>query len=127
MSLDRPTATRVSDPADCTDHPSALDAPEGRNRHIRAVSDPRRAHLNALLQAIKADTPFRARLVNPIGDFSYVRVVNFDAAKLAEDIGCRVEEDGDWWFTWSWGDTIGPAEDVNGTVEAIRRVLTSKD
>lgn len=125
MSFDRPTVIRVGGPADHHNRPPALDAPKGRPRHLKVAGDERREHLDALREAINSGTSFTTRLVAPVGADWFLRVVNTDAAKLAEDIGCRIEEDGDYWFTWSWGDTISPADDLNGTVEAIRRVLTS--
>ncbi|REE97849.1 hypothetical protein [Thermomonospora umbrina] len=103
------------------------DAPEGEQPlSPRAHDDKARQHLEALQEAITKQTTFTARLVRPQGtDFTYLRVFNPDAAKLAEDVGCRIEDDGDHWFWWSWGNTIAPADDIDGTVKAIKRVIGS--
>jgi hypothetical protein len=124
MSTDRLTA-RPAGPPDASEH---LDIPENHQRHGTVVCGERRGHLEALCAAVVGGTSFIARVVQPTGtDFVYLRVVNFEVAKLAEDIGCRVQEDRRYWFTWSWGEPIRPADDLDGTVAAIKRVLDSGD
>ncbi|WP_116022366.1 hypothetical protein [Thermomonospora umbrina] len=89
------------------------------------MRDERREHLTTLLNEFETRPIFRARVVEPYGtDFIYLRVVNQDAGVLAEDIGCRIEEDGRHWFTWSWGDIIGPVGDPEGAADKIQRVIT---
>ncbi|WP_157995969.1 hypothetical protein [Thermomonospora amylolytica] len=126
MSFGRPTATRAGNLADRRGDSSLPDAPERPARHFQVGGDERREHLEALRRVVCFETSFIARLVTWLdADSMYLRVVNADAARLAEDIGCRAEEDGGYSFTWSWGDPIGPADDLNGAVRAIRRVLAS--
>ena len=86
--------------------------------------DPRRAHLSALGSALLAVPPLRVRAVQSTraGPVS-LHVLNPDASNLAEDIGCVSDKRGGWWFTWSWGDRIGPASDTNGAARAIGYVL----
>lgn len=87
--------------------------------------DEPRKRLEALGDVITIDTPLTVRLVTPGRDEMYLRVINPNAAGLAEDVRCRVhDEDGEYWFWWSWGESIGPADDLHGTALAILRVLT---
>ncbi|MCP2338243.1 hypothetical protein [Actinomadura rupiterrae] len=83
--------------------------------------DARRVHLEALGKAIRELTGLRARVV-PVGP-AFLRVVNPKAAGLAEDVRCDLLA-GEWWFVWSWGDSLGPADDPDGAARAVEHVLT---
>jgi hypothetical protein len=50
-------------------------------------------------------------------------VVNPDAGRLCEEITCVRRGDGEWWLTWSWGDPICRADDVDGAAAAVLRVV----
>jgi hypothetical protein len=52
-----------------------------------------------------------------------LRIVNPTDPELREDLGCDLLDER-WSLVWSWGDVLGPADDIVGTVSAIERVLT---
>jgi hypothetical protein len=98
-----------------------------RSSHPEPAADPRRERLEALQTALQAATDLRVRVLSPsrsgTGTIT-LRVINPHAGHLAEDIGCDLL-DGAWWFTWPLNDsgTLGPAEDIDGAVNAINHVL----
>ncbi len=86
-----------------------------------------RAHLEALAEALHLSPALRAEIYQLNGSQrSILHARNLAANGLSEQIGCeRVEGDG-WWFTWSWGDTIGPASDPVGVAKVIGHMLRLK-
>lgn len=61
-----------------------------------------------------------AELVRP-GPGALALRVSYPGRLLdSADIVC-VWTDGEWWFTWAEGRTIGPAEDVGGVAVAVYR------
>jgi hypothetical protein len=87
--------------------------------------DLRRECLRELAAVVEELAPLRAtvRQATRTGPL-VLRVVNPDAGNLCEEISCEVEPVGhELWFSWSWGDAIGLAEDLWGVAHAIARVL----
>ncbi|MFC4907975.1 hypothetical protein [Actinomadura gamaensis] len=81
----------------------------------------RAVHLEMLARAVAELTGLRARVV-PAGP-AFLRVVNPKAASLAEDVRCDLLA-GEWWFVWSWGDRLGPADDPDGAARMLDHVLS---
>jgi hypothetical protein len=106
------------------ERPPALDQPAGARPLTRSART-RQDRLAALAEAVEQIPPLQTRIITRHrGGPPALHVVNFAAAALSEDITCRTEPDADeLWFFWSWGDSIGPADDVEGTAAAIARVL----
>src|SRR5690606_2142494 len=63
---------------------------------------------------------FGASLVRAWDGPVVLRVTYPHPARSPEDIGC-VREEGEWWFAWSDGRTIGPADDPEGVARVIVR------
>jgi hypothetical protein len=101
----------------------SFDAPTERERPAAAEAR-RRDFLEALGREINALPPLRSRIIRGSRmDPMVLHVVNPDAPHMIEDIGCEPIEGGEFWFTWSWGHTLGPADDPAGVAASIRRVL----
>jgi hypothetical protein len=79
-------------------------------------------HLKRLAASVEGDG-FTAQVVEPVGGKPFIHVVNTNAARLTENITCVVTDD-ETWFCWSWGDTIGPVDDIDGIAKSIRYVLS---
>jgi hypothetical protein len=89
-------------------------------------TDARRAHLDTLRLALKAATDLHVSLVGPPACTSLtLHIVNARGGRLSEAVTCDFRDD-HWSFVWSWGDVIGPADDVHNAAEAIRHVLTPR-
>jgi len=83
--------------------------------------DPRVVHLEALRRCLEKDGGgFGASLVRAWDGPVVLRVTCPHPARPLEDIGCVLEE-GEWWFAWSDGRTIGPADDPEGVARVIVR------
>ncbi len=96
------------------DLPVAADA-EG------SASDPRVVHLEDLRRCLEQlGGGFGASLVRAWDGPVVLRVTYPYPARPPEDIGCVLEE-GEWWFAWSDGRTIGPADDPEGVARVIIR------
>ena len=89
------------------------------------VPDSWRANLARLegLAAILAEHGLRTRLLTPPGRVPSLHVVNPSAAALAEDVYAGRDQDGLWWFWWSWAEQIALTEDLADTAALIARVL----
>ncbi|GAA4239771.1 hypothetical protein GCM10022254_61470 [Actinomadura meridiana] len=87
---------------------------------------PRRRRLERLGEAIEAGTNLRAQVreATRFGP-AVLRIVNPTAPDLKEDVGCDLLDER-WSLMWSWGDVLGPADDIEGAVTAIERVLTAR-
>jgi hypothetical protein len=80
-------------------------------------------YMDALAAALRTVSDFRVDIVPAIqSSAAFLRVANPHATDLAEEIYCAPGV-GAWWFTWSWGDRIGLAADIEGAANAIRHVL----
>jgi hypothetical protein len=53
-----------------------------------------------------------------------LQVVNQAVPGCREDITVAADDDGAWWFLWSWGDRIALAGDVAAAAFKIAYVLT---
>ena len=89
----------------------------------RVTESHERRYLEDTKSVIEKETDFICRLVEGHGDDPYLRVINPKASDLAEDIRCLIAGDGKHCFFWSWGDTIGPADDPAGIIDPLSRVL----
>jgi len=55
---------------------------------------------------------------------AFLRVVNPEAASLAEDVTCApVPETADHYFWWSWGERMHRVDDVGGAALKLAHVL----
>jgi hypothetical protein len=89
-------------------------------------ADPRRSRLERLGEAVEAKTDLRARVRQATQSGPAVlRIVNPTAPDLKEDLGCDLLDER-WSLVWSWGDVLGPADDIEDAVSAIERVLTAR-
>jgi hypothetical protein len=90
------------------------------------LGDPRRTHLERLAEAVGTATDLNTRLLQPSrSDPVVLRVTNRTAPALSEEIGCDMVE-GEWWYVWSWNNTIGPAGDPDSAAHTIQRVLLTR-
>ncbi|MFC0037285.1 hypothetical protein [Actinomadura rayongensis] len=87
-------------------------------------ADPRRRHLERLAKAVGARTELRAQIrrTTPSGP-AVLHVVNPIVPDLKDDLRCDLLDEV-WSLVWSWGDVLGPADDIKGAVSALERVLT---
>jgi hypothetical protein len=108
----------------CTDALQRFDtSPE--SEPLASADVRRRDFLEALGEAVNGLPPLQAKIMQGSRSGPAVlHVVNPDAAHMTEDIGCEPQDSGEFWFTWSWGNTLGPADDPAGVAAAILRVLT---
>jgi hypothetical protein len=80
-------------------------------------------YLEALAIELSTVSEFRVEIVPAIqSGAAFLQVTYPHTADSAEEIYCDPGV-GAWWFTWSWGDRIGLATDVEGAAKAIRHVL----
>ncbi|WP_157995652.1 hypothetical protein [Thermomonospora amylolytica] len=83
-----------------------------------SASDPRVPYLEALRRCLEQ---FGGGLgVSLVHGPVVLRVTYPYPARPPEDIACVLEE-GEWWFAWSDGRTIGPADDPEGVARVIVR------
>ncbi|WP_148232874.1 MULTISPECIES: hypothetical protein [Thermomonospora] len=76
-------------------------------------------HLEALRLCLEKDGDgFGASLVRAWHGPVVLRVIYPHSVRPPEDIACDFT-DGEWWFVWSDGRTIGPADDPEGVARAI--------
>jgi hypothetical protein len=79
--------------------------------------------LGALAAALRTVSDFRVDLVPAVQPGApFLRVAASCPTGLAEEIHCEQGAKA-WWFSWSWGDRIGLATDIEGAAKAIRHVL----
>jgi len=87
-------------------------------------ADLRRSHLERLGGAVEAKTNLRAQVRQVTHSGSAVlRIVHPTVPDLKEDLACDLLDER-WSLVWSWGDVLGPADDIEDAVSAIERVLT---
>ncbi|GLZ13581.1 hypothetical protein Acsp04_38160 [Actinomadura sp. NBRC 104425] len=87
------------------------------------VSDERVGYLRELEQEL--DTRgLVARVVHTRSGPAFLRVVNPEAASLAEDITCApAPESPDHYYWWSWGERMHRVDDPSGAAVKLERVL----
>ncbi|MFC0038700.1 hypothetical protein [Actinomadura rayongensis] len=87
------------------------------------ASDRRVAYLEDLEQAL--DTRgLVGRVVSTGTGHAFLRVINPDAASLAEDVTCAPSpESPDVYFWWSWGERLHPADDPATAASKLAHVL----
>jgi len=90
---------------------------------VKVVSDRRVGYLEALEREL--DTRgLVARVVRTRSGPAFLRVVNPEAASLAEDVTCApVPETADHYFWWSWGERMHRVDDVGGAALKLAHVL----
>jgi hypothetical protein len=65
-----------------------------------------------------------ARVVRTRSGPAFLRVVNPEAASLAEDVTCApAPETKDHYFWWSWGERMHRVDDVGGAALKLAHVL----
>jgi hypothetical protein len=64
---------------------------------------------------------FSTRLLDA-GQPARLKVTNPDS-HLNEQVQCRQDEHGAWWFCWPWGQAIAPADDPGLVTRRISTVL----
>ncbi|GAA3927306.1 hypothetical protein GCM10023085_05690 [Actinomadura viridis] len=65
-----------------------------------------------------------ARVVQTRSGPAFLRVVNPDAASLAEDVTCApAPESHDHYYWWSWGERMHRVDDPGGAAVKLARVL----
>jgi hypothetical protein len=65
-----------------------------------------------------------ARVVRTRSGPAFLRVVNPDAASLAEDVTCApAPESHDHYYWWSWGERLHRVDDPGGAARKLARVL----
>ncbi|HEY7145384.1 MAG TPA: hypothetical protein VH637_14170 [Streptosporangiaceae bacterium] len=79
------------------------------------------------LAEVLARRGLRARLLTPPGRVPSLHVVNPAAGTLSEDIYAGRNQDGRWWFWWSWAERIAAEEDLEGAAALIQRVLAADE
>ena len=82
--------------------------------------------LEGLAEAL-ARRGLRTRLLTPAGGVPSLHVVNPGATTLSEDIYTGRNQDGSWWFWWSWAERIAAEEDMDGAATLILRVLSAHE
>lgn len=111
----------------------ALDTP--RRSDTPTVADQEAIMLDGLCREVQAiNNGLRAKVVEPLNGSPFLRVTNTVAADLAEDIRCRSLDMGheagpprpEWWFLWSWGESIGLADDLASVAKVIAHVLRAR-
>lgn len=107
----------------------AVDRPR-EAQHNEAPADPRQVHLSALGEAVGAIGNFRVRVIRSWRGPLVLRVTNPDLPHVAQDIACDMHDRDSgfaaWWFVWSDGTTISPADDPYGAAVAITRALSPR-
>lgn len=78
--------------------------------------------LGALAREL-AERGFTARVMNAGGN-ECLAVVNRSVPELRENVYAIPDNDGTWWFRWSWGDPIALIGDVAMAAFKIAYVLT---
>jgi hypothetical protein len=80
----------------------------------------------ARLDALAADLAGRGFLTESVNEAGAVRlqVANQDAPGCCEDITVAADDNGSWWFLWSWGDRIALVTDIAAAAFKIAYVLT---
>jgi hypothetical protein len=79
-------------------------------------------HLEALKHQLTV-RGFRARLVRPRSQPTFLRVVNVQAGQFSEDITCASAE-GELCFLWSWGAAITPVRHPESAAERVAYALS---
>ena len=86
-------------------------------------ADPCRSRLERLGDAVEARTDLCAQVSEATSSGPAVlRIVNPTAPDLKEDLGCDLLDE-QWSLLWSWGDVLGPADEIEDAVSLIERVL----
>jgi hypothetical protein len=87
------------------------------------VSDDRVGYLEELEQEL-GSRGLVARVVRTRSGPAFLRVVNPDAASLAEDVTCAPAPDApDHYFWWSWGERMHRVDDPGGAAVKLANVL----
>jgi hypothetical protein len=105
-----------------------------RLRWFRTGGDPVTANLAgpdaerlavAQLEALSADLAGRGFLAVRLnnGGTPTLQVTNRDTGSR-ENVTIAADDDGAWWFLWSWGDRLGDVGDVGAAAFKIAYVLT---
>jgi hypothetical protein len=92
------------------------------NRSGDAWTDDAFPLLEALAERLRA-AGWYARLVTADGWATSLRVVNPAAPPLNDDLAARQDEDGLWWFHWSFGERIAPVGELDIATARVTRVL----
>ncbi|GGT81791.1 hypothetical protein GCM10010177_46290 [Actinomadura citrea] len=94
-----------------------------REGGAKVVSDRRVGYLEELEHEL--DTRgLVARVVRTRSGPAFLRVVNPEAASLAEDVTCApAPETKDHYFWWSWGERMHRVDDVGGAALKLAHVL----
>ena len=87
------------------------------------VSDRRVGYLEELEQVL-GSRGLVARVVRSTGGPAFLRVVNPEAASLAEDVTCAPSpESHDHYYWWSWGERMHRVDDPGGAAVKVAHVL----
>ncbi len=108
----------------CGSYDRRMSSPERTHHDTTPDSETCRAHLEALAGALQSSPALNAETYRlHLSERCVLHVCYLAADGLAEQIDCERAEGDGWWFTWSWGDTIGPASDPVGVAKVIVHVL----
>ena len=80
------------------------------------------AYLDKLAEEL-TNRGLEAWLMDPPGRVPSVYITNPGARALEENVYADRGKDGLWWFWWSWAERISMADDLDGSANAITRVL----
>ena len=96
-------------------------------RHAQTPAQFWHAYLDRLeaLAEVLGRRGLRARLLTPPGRVPSLHVVNPSAATLSEDIYAGRNQDGSWWFWWSWAERIAVATELDRAAECVAHVLSA--
>lgn len=78
------------------------------------------------LEALASDLEsrgFTARVAD-VNGYECVSVSVSAVPQLSENIHAESDDDGAWWFWWSWGDRIARVEDIQTASFKVAYVLT---
>lgn len=110
-------------PADRERRDALHDVPDTTPSDTAGHADQCLARLQELGHAVQAATDLEVALIRlPVSSAVALHVVNPRPGHLNDNITC-VRRDDTWWFLWSWDKVLGPAEDLDAAVEAVRHVL----
>jgi hypothetical protein len=82
--------------------------------------------LNTLARLLER-AGLNARVTQPIGRPPGLHVQNPELPALEEHVVLDRCDQGRWWLFWAWAERIAPADDLDGAVECIRRVVGASD
>ncbi|MFC4912281.1 hypothetical protein [Actinomadura gamaensis] len=106
---------------------ATFDVPRGSDElpdRTGAFRQDRMERLTTLGKALESTGNYSVRLLEHRAETPTLHVRRLGVARLSEDIGTEPGEDDVWYLTWSWGERVCRADDIETAMTSIGNVLT---